>query len=240
MVGAVLLIAHRTPPSAARREALRECGADVFELDVQVAGEEIVVSHFLPLAPGVPWLRRDRWAVRWGPVGAGAERLSAAVDGLPAGSAVLLDLKARGATGAALVDLILRADLDPGRCYVSSKQWSVLPALSQAGFRTWRTVLGPGALARVLSGPPTTDDAVTVRHDLLRGRTVERLRRRAGRLIAWTVNSPRRAAWLAAAGVDGITSDRDEVFRLLRSRTHPAAPADPQLPGPPASEPDQR
>lgn len=239
MVGAVLLIAHRTPTSATRCAALRECGVGVFEVDVQMAGEEIVVSHFLPLAPGVPWLRRDRWTVRWGSVGAGAERLSAAVDRLPAGSEVLLDLKADGARGAALVGLILRADVDPGRCYVSSKQWSVLPPLSAAGFRTWRTVGGPAALARVLTGPPTSDDAVTVRHDLLRGRTVERLRRRAGRLIAWTVNNPRRAGWLAAAGVDGITSDRDEVFRLLRARTDPSAPADPHRPGPPAPEPDQ-
>ncbi|MEN3360572.1 MAG: glycerophosphoryl diester phosphodiesterase [Mycobacteriales bacterium] len=234
---------------------LHGSGANVFELDVQAAGDEVVVSHFLPLVPGVPWLRRDRWAVRWGPAGTGAERLSAAVDRLPAGSEVLLDLKADGDRGGALAALILRAALDPGRCYVSSKQWSVLPPLRQAGFRTWRTVSGPHALARVLRDRPTDDDAVTVRHDLLRGRAIERLRRRAGRLIAWTVNDIGRAARLAAAGVDGITSDRDEVFRVLRSAYGPSAPTTPAaadrsaadrlgggraLPRQLAGEPDQR
>ncbi|HVQ93836.1 MAG TPA: glycerophosphodiester phosphodiesterase [Mycobacteriales bacterium] len=211
----VLLIAHRAPPLAAGCVALGECGVTVFELDVQAAGAEVVVSHFRPVLPVLPWLRRDRWALRWGSVGAGAERLSAAVDRLPAGTEVLLDLKDDGARGAVLVELILRAGLDPGRCYASSKQWSVLPPLRRAGFRTWRSVAGPRGLSRVLAAAPTGDDGVTVRHTLLDDRTIERLRRHTGQVVAWTVNDPARAARLAATGVAGITSDNPEVFRRL-------------------------
>jgi glycerophosphoryl diester phosphodiesterase len=226
----VLLIAHRAPRYAARCGPPDAYGPNVYELDLQVAGDEVVVSHFMPLVPLVPWLRHEGWAFRWGPVGTGAERLAAAVDRLPPGSEVLLDLKDAGQRGEALVSLILRSGLDPGRCYVSSKQWSVLPPLRAAGYRTWRTVAGAGSLARVLTEPPTDDDGVTVRHTLLRIDTIERLRRRAGRVVAWTVNSTARATWLADAGVDGITSDRDGVLRLLRSRT-----ADPE----PEPEPEQ-
>ena len=56
--------------------------------------------------------------------------------------------------------------------------------------------------------------AVTVRHPYLTPETIERLRR-DGKVMAWTVNDPRRALELAAAGVDGITSDLPQVFRAL-------------------------
>ena len=214
----MLLIAHRSPSSADFCAFLRDCGAGVFELDIQAAADGPVVSHFLRVTPLLPQLRCDGRAVRWGPVGAGAERLSAAMDRIPAGGEVLLDLKDdTGRRGRALADLVLRSDLDPARCYVSSRQWSVLPVLRRAGFRTWRTVSGSRDVARVLDGPSTADDAVTVRHRLLGDGMVDRLRRRGGQVIAWTVNDPDRAAALVDAGVDGITSDRAEVFQLIRS-----------------------
>jgi hypothetical protein len=215
----VLLVAHRAPPCPDRCAALGASGADVFELDLQVAGDEIVISHYLPVLPGLlPHLRHDRWTVRWGPVGAGARRLHDAVASLPAGGEILLDLKnQRQPAARTLTDLVLRADLDPARCYVSSAQWPVLEPLRRAGFRTWRTVREPGQLLRVLDGRPTGDAGVTVQHNLLRGRTVARLRRRAGTVITWTVNSPRRAAQLAEAGVDGVTSDSRTVLHLLRA-----------------------
>ena len=220
----MLLVAHRAPADATRCTVLRDAGADVFEVDLQAIGDEVVVSHFLPVVPLLPRLRHDRWAFRWGSAGAGAERLSVAAQRIPAGSEILLDLKDdTGQRGPALAALILRSDLDPARCYVSSRQWAVLPVLRQAGFRTWRTVWESRGLARVLDGPPTTDDAVTVRHGLLRGDVIHQLRHRAGRVITWTVNSPARAAWLAASGVDGVTSDRVEVFATLRADPPPAA-----------------
>jgi hypothetical protein len=213
----VLLIAHRTPLSVAGSAALARDGAGVFEIDVQVDGEDVVVSHFVPVTRLLPRLRRDGWVLRWGAAGAGAERLAAAVDLLPAGSEVLLDLKDdTGRRGDVLVELILRSGIDPARCYVSSKQWSVLSRLRDAGFRTWRTAAGARAVSRLLTGPPTRDHGVTVRHSLLDGQLVGRLQWRCGLVVAWTVNSPGRAAQLAAYGVDGITSDHGAVLRSLR------------------------
>lgn len=209
----MLLVAHRAPLSVVGSAALARDGAGVFEIDVQVDGQDVVVSHFVPVTRLLPGLRRDGWVLRWGAVGAGAARLAAAVDLLPAGSEVLLDLKD---DSAALVELILRSGVAPARCYVSSKQWPVLARLRAAGFRTWRTAAGARAVHRLLTGPPTPDHGVTVRHSLLDRQLVQRLQRRCGLVVAWTVNSPERAAQLASYGVDGITSDHAAVFRRLR------------------------
>lgn len=211
-----LAIAHRAPTGAAACAALAADGVRVFEIDVQDVGGTLVSSHFLPVHPALPRLRRDRRTLTWRRRTAGEIALVEAIAAIPPAAEVLLDLKTdRGAAAAALVSRLAAARPDPGRCLVSTKGWHTLDAVRAAGYRTWRTVADATALSTVLDGPALADEAVTVRHSLLTPDVLERLRAVVPAVMTWTVNDPRRARELLAAGIDGITSDSPVVLRLV-------------------------
>jgi glycerophosphoryl diester phosphodiesterase len=69
-------------------------------------------------------------------------------------------------------------------------------------------------------------DAVTVRHTLLTARLFDELRSAGLVVLAWTVDDPRRMRQLLARGVNGITSNRPELFASLTEVAYaPALPA---------------
>lgn len=212
----MLAIAHRTPATRERCAALAAAGASVFEIDVQSIGGELVVSHFLPVSGRLPALRRDRMALTWRRRTRREIPLAAALDLVPAGAEVLLDLKTDvGPRAHALVEQVAAAGLDPARCHVSTKGWDTLPALARHGYRTWRSVADEASLERVLALGALPDHAVTVRHRLLDGAVVDTLRAAGPLVVAWTINSEARAREVATYGVDGITSDSPAVLRLV-------------------------
>lgn len=212
----MLAIAHRTPATRERCAALAAAGATVFEIDVQVIGSDLAVSHYLPVSPRVPRLRRDRMSFTWRRRGRFEPALAQAVEALPAEAEILLDLKSdRGPGAHELVERILTSDLDPARCHASSKGWDTLPALAAGGYRTWRTIADAPALAAALATERLDDHAVTVRHQLLTADVLAELRRRVPRVMTWTVNDVARARDLIELGVDGITTDSPDVLRLV-------------------------
>lgn len=209
-------IAHRAPADPARCASLADAGADIFEIDVQVFAALLVSSHFRPVHPFLVRVRRDRHSFTVRRRTTAEIDLARAMAAIPDGAQILLDLKCDvGQSASDLANRLLDAGLDRQRCLVSTKGWHTLPALRAGGFRTWRTVADPVALAAVLDGPPLPDDAVTVRHSLLTAEVVQRLREKVPAVMCWTVNDPRRAADLVAAGVDGVTSDSIDVVRLV-------------------------
>ena len=217
------MIAHRTPADRSGCAALVSSGATVFEVDVMLAADdEIVLSHDIPFFTAVPWLRHDglkRLSVTRHPVG---PPLAAVAELLPPHVEMLLDLKCdRGTEAFRLVRKLLTLDLDPSRCFVSSKNWRSMEEMEREGFRTWRSVAHSWALRGLLEDDASPGYAVTVRHSLLtggEGGTIEKLHR-LGKVMAWTVNDPQRAIDLVAAGVDGVTSDLPEVFTAMREST---------------------
>ena len=212
----MLAIAHRSPGTAEGCARLAALGVKVFEIDVQVIGGELVVSHFLPLHPALPRLRRDRWAVTASRRHAAEVALAGAVAVVPAGAAVLLDLKVdRGEPALELARTVLAAGLDPKRCHVSSKGWPALDLLRRKGFRTWRSVGDARALAAAIRAGKVADHAYTVRHTLLNPEIVAGLHNLVPKVMAWTVNGERRAMRLADFGVDGVTSDSPAVLELV-------------------------
>lgn len=236
----MLLVAHRTPGDGGLVAGLRAAGADVFELDVAPRRGGLVVSHYVAVPGTGGNLVRDNWRLR---TGAAAARLGAAavepplqdaLAALPPGAAVLLDLKAADPAGRAQTVRLVR-ELDPGPrpVAVSSHHPDDLAALAGRGFAGWLSVGGRRALAAALACAPDAtpgrgalpSPAVTVRHTLLDAATLARLHERYPAVIAWTVNAPRRAAELARLGVDGITTDRLEVLRLLSAGRHGAGGA---------------
>jgi hypothetical protein len=219
----LLAIAHRTPATRERCAALSAAGATVFEIDVQAIGDDLVVSHYLPVHPLLPRVRRDRRRFTVRRRGRVEAALADTVSSLPAGAEILLDLKVdRGPAAHALVEHIAAAGPDPARCYASTKGWATLPALAAAGYRTWRTIGDPAALTAALAMPELPDDAVTVKHTLLTAEVVARLRERVPRVMTWTVNDPVRARDVIGYGVDGVTTDSVEVLRLVSG--HGTAP----------------
>ena len=210
----MLAVAHRTPGSAAGCRALADLGVRVFEVDVQVVRDRVVVSHFLPLVRASPVLRHDRWTVSRGLRG---EPLDAVLDRLPAAARVLVDLKTESPAAARAVARELSPA--PERWYASCKCWELLASFADAGVRTWRSIATRHALAAALH-PDRRGDArpVAVRHGYLDPRTVDRLRQVTPEVIAWTVNDLRRAGQLAELGVPGLTSDHPRVHAYAASR----------------------
>jgi glycerophosphoryl diester phosphodiesterase len=214
----VILIAHRMPESPAACVDLAEQGANAFEVDIQLSGPDVLVSHALPLIRGLPYLRQDNGKFTWSRALIGLP-LASAVDRLPPGTELLLDLKTdAGPEAPRLIERLISHSpwLDPARAHVSSKNWTMLDELARAGFRTWRTVDTRRSLRRLLEvGDHDRSYAVTVRHTFLTPATMTALAA-FGRVITWTVNDPVRAQELVKLGAAGVTSDNPAVFAALR------------------------
>lgn len=212
----MILVAHRTPPTRAACAQLAAAGASVFEADVQVDGSgSVVVSHYVAFGAGGR-VQRDNWRLRWHTAGERDLRLGELADLVPDGCRVLLDLKERTAVRRArLVSALVETLPDRSRFVVCGHPAKDVATLRDAGFRTWRSVGNPRHLAAVLSSDPVPDDAVTVRHTLLNRAVLDRLHERTPTVVAWTVNSARRAHHLHRLGVAGVTTDSVAVMRAL-------------------------
>jgi glycerophosphoryl diester phosphodiesterase len=215
----VLLVAHRTPASADRCARLAAAGAGVFEIDVQLIGGRLAVSHYLPLGPAGR-VQRDNWRVRWHTASARDPGVLDVAAAVPAQCTVLLDIKEklphrRRDLLAAMAETLPDRD----RYRVCGPWPEDLELARRAGFRTWRTVGRPPDLRRLLSGGELPDEAVSIRHTLLSDEVLKRLRERVPVVVAWTVNELSRARGLRDLGVDGVTTDRVAVLRELASPT---------------------
>jgi glycerophosphoryl diester phosphodiesterase len=216
----VLLIAHRAPRERQRCEELADAGANVLEADVRLHGERLVVSHFVAFPGFGEWLQHDNWRVRLARAGAGDQPLLEQFDLVPSGVQILLDLKEQAPRRRArLVAALRELPSDPARLIVSSPEPTDLAAARDVGYRTWLSVGHRYKLARLLERGGLGDcDGVTVRHTLLDRRTVARAHQHVPTVLAWTVNDVDRARQLAAAGVDGLTTDSFSVLRELGAR----------------------
>lgn len=216
----VLAIAHRTPRTAADCQRLADLGVSVFEVDLQFMAGVPVVSHFLPPWRGLPYVRHDRWRFTVRARTAAEEDMAAVVERVPAGCAVLVDLKSDDVLHAGvLVELLRASGRPPEGWYVSGKDAGALAVVAAAGYRTWLSVGTRPEFIGALNGQLPPDlDGITVRHTYLDKATVGRLRRHQARVLAWTVEKLYRAEELAELGVAGITSDSEAVHRFVGSR----------------------
>lgn len=219
-LGAVLAIAHRTPRTAADCQRLADLGVSVFEVDLQFMAGAPVVSHFLPPLPFLPFVRHDGWRFTGRARSEAEEDLAAVVDRIPAGAAVLVDLKSDDVRHATLlVDLLRASDRPAAGWYVSGKDPGALAVIAAAGYRTWLSVGTRGEFVAALNGQlPPGLDALTVRQTYLDRATTGKLLGHVPRLLAWTVNKVYRAEELADLGVSGITSDSEAVHRYVAAQ----------------------
>jgi glycerophosphoryl diester phosphodiesterase len=188
----------------------------VFEVDVQIDDRDrVVVSHYFPTGP-FGLLQRDNWRLRWHTGAARDPRLAEFAGHVPDDCRLLLDLKERTpARRARLRAALIESSIARERVLVCSPHGADLDELRAAGFGTWRTAGTATELADVLDASGLPDAAVTIRHSLLTGQLLRRLHDRVPAVVAWTVNDPARAGRLRDMGVDGVTTDRASVLRLL-------------------------
>jgi glycerophosphoryl diester phosphodiesterase len=212
----VLRIAHRGYAAAGKENTLSaiaraaELGCDVVEIDVRRRKDGVLVLHHDD---------GDR---------PGAPTLVHALELLHASNAdANLDLKG-GLGGSPVIEAVQQTGM-LGRTTCTGGSWQGLADLQKAepGIRAGLTVPRHGSripklmrsvgahLARrqVAHALPSllqtySVDLVTVNHLLVDRRVVEAVHGAGGEIWCWTVDGPRELRRLAAAGVDGICSDR--------------------------------
>jgi glycerophosphoryl diester phosphodiesterase len=216
-----LLVAHRLPESAARCATLAAAGAGGFELDVQLRGDAVVVSHYLPFLQIPGWFEHDGTRFRWGGGRVRDPELVEALARVPGDARIVLDPKEmrrtrRRRVAVAVTKVLAALPWERDRCVITTDDLSELRIYRAAGIATWRTVGAAHELAALLEGGPLDDAGVAVRHTLLSADTVARLHSQTTTVAAWTVNDVARARELAALGVDVISTDRVEVLTALR------------------------
>jgi hypothetical protein len=215
---APLLIAHRFPGSAGECTRLSDAGAGGFELDIQLRGETVVVSHYLPFLQIPSWWEHDGLRFRWGGGHVLDPDLLEGIARVPAAARIVLDPKEQRASrrhrlADAVTAAVADAAIDLRRFVVTTHDPLDLQRYRAAGIATWRTVGTEQALREILHAERFDDAGVAVRHTLLHADVVERLRERAGTVATWTVNDVTRARELTGYGVDAITTDSTAVLR---------------------------
>lgn len=208
------LVAHG---AGNRREALEEAlrdGADYVEVDLWLRNGRFEARHERRLH-GIPLLF-ERWYLRLPPRRPiELPELFARTEGRVG---VLFDLKNSGAT---MTDTLARAlqTTDGPPPVVSSQWWHVLRSLAQR-FRELVVLYSVDVQAKLdllfsVAERDPLPAGVSCRESLLDRAVVERAHALGLAVVAWTVDSPVRAAELASWGVDGITTHRVKELRAL-------------------------
>ena len=200
------LVAHRAGNDLAQLRAAERLRVPLVEADVHLFGGRLEVRHRKTVGP-IPILW-DRWelAPPWAPRMVLDELVTAASPR----TELMLDLKGHDARlPGHILEAIDTAGLR-GRLTVCSQDWRLLEPLS--GRPEIRVVHSVGN-ARQLARLRRRADAlagISIHQRLLNAVVVEELRRRAGLVLSWPVESVAQARRLAEWGVQGLISRRFE------------------------------
>lgn len=211
-----LTIAHRAGNDLALAHTAHEAGADFIEADVWLHRGRLEVRHTktMPMLP----LLWDRWSIEpgWCP----RLLLQQLLDGLPAETGLMLDLKGNDPRLAGAVMHALNAQPRTGLVAVCSSNWShvdaffgyvgVTPIHSVGKARRVRPLFAH--LASHTGHEPAT---VSIHQRLLDPGTIRALKDAQAQLITWPVNDATRAEELLSSGVDGVISDDINLVRRL-------------------------
>lgn len=235
--GEWLRTAHRGMPtvapgnSRAAITAAAELGVDLIEIDLHTTADGcLVLWHDEEIvAPGIrlPIATSTLQALQRIDIGAGERviELSEAITIARGRSGLLLDLKAER-LARPVVETVRRFDFGP--VIVCGHYWGSLRRIKRfapevgVAFtldRAWRRLLG-GAL---IDGAA---DAVTVNWRLIDRAFVRHYHARGIAVLAWTVDDPAQMRRLLDLGVDGLTSNRPDLFAACDGRRgRPHTPA---------------
>jgi glycerophosphoryl diester phosphodiesterase len=219
--------AHAPGNSMASFCCALEIGVDMIEVDVRQCGDgHLVLAHDATL-PGpnadVEIATTDLSALRVLDLGDG-ERIVTLEDALVffrGCCAAMIDLKGEGFE-ALLVETIHRSGLKPAEV--------VIPGGTLFSRRAIRALDPSLPLSLSLGFEPESGlsdtfldaidtDAVTWRHPLITPERAARLRDRGLTVYTWTVDDAETMRRVIDAGVDGVITNRPELFRELETRS---------------------
>ena len=201
-VTAPFIVAHRAGNDLGRLRAAEALRLPLVEADVHLFAGRLEVRHRKTLGP-VPILW-DRWelAPPWAPRMLLGELLAAAAPG----TELMLDLKGHDSRVSGRVLTASEASGTAGRVTVCSQDWRLLePLAARPGVRVVHSVGNARQLARLRRGRGPLA-GVSIHERLLDAAVVDELRRRAGLVLSWPVESVAHARRLAGWGVDGLIS----------------------------------
>ena len=200
------IVAHRAGNDLTRLRAAEALQLPLVEADVHLFAGRLEVRHRKTVGP-IPILW-DRWelAPPWAPRLLLEELLEAA----GTGTELMLDLKGHDRR---LPDRVLCAIAGagpPGPLTVCSQDWRLLePFAALPDIRVVHSVGNARQLARLRRRGESLA-GVSIHERLLDAGVVAELRRRAGLVLSWPVESAEQARRLAAWGVQGLISRRFE------------------------------
>jgi len=236
----VTVVAHRTCPGDAPENSLAgiavaaRLGADVVEVDVRLTRDRVAVLHH------DPWFRRTTVGRSAMPVrlvsarrvaglrfrddtGAGPPTLADALDALPDGLRMAVDVKVDAAVPHVVAEVRRRRAED--RVLLWSRSPGVVQAFAAALPGTPRALLrnthvGPAHRRYLDDAVACGADAVSLHEDAARPDVVAAARHRGLTVFAWfrTLEAQHRGRGLA---LDGVVTDHPEEARLLFARSAP-------------------
>ena len=221
------MIAHRGASRERRENTLPafaralELGVDGIELDTHATRDGVVVVHhdFVPAADppapslaGVPFhsltaadVARFRFAD-----GSGIPTLNEVIDLVGIRATLYVELKAR------------RIEREVIACFAGKRARWAVHSFDHVAIRRTRSVSSRARTGILLASYMVEPEAALKTAyaqdywqsgDLIDADLVERVHKATGRVIAWTVNTPERAAELTEMGVDGICTDDVRLIR---------------------------
>ncbi len=232
-----LAIAHRSGNSVATAHEAAAAGFDMIETDVWPFWGELQVRHAKSIGP-IPIYWEKWYIVSW----FGRQlQLGELVEGLPPNTPLFLDLKGtRKKLGENVVGAITRIQEDR-EIILCGRSWAQLDSVETLpNVHVFYSVGDENQLARVWDRIAAQENpAVSINHGLLNEETMARFNELHTTVIAWTVNDPGTAHALFDLGVDGFTSDNQDLLtRIVEHREHafdtypkPDLPDDPEPEG---------
>jgi len=226
-----LVIAHRSGNDIAEALAAYEAGADMIETDIWRYRNRLELRHVKTMGP-IPLLW-DRWELHpgWGP----RFLLPELLEKMPIDARLFLDLK--GVDPKLPVQMVeLIRELQPERQIIlCGRTWPQLDLVEEEEDVTVFFSVGSDeeltAIWSKLDGMEVP--AISIHKRYLDADTVKKFKERNTTIVTWAVNTFAEARELHERGVDGFTTDNQELIKwipierekaLLREDPPPAPP----------------
>ncbi|MEJ7900555.1 MAG: glycerophosphodiester phosphodiesterase [Thermomicrobiales bacterium] len=234
-----LAIAHRAGNNLKLAHVAIEYGADMLETDVWPRLGQLEIRHLKTIGPlPIYW---EKWYID--SIGGRQVQLDELVRALPPETRLFLDLKGPNpCLGHRVVEAIAKIQNDRD-IILCGRNWRQLDPIERLpNVHVFYSVGDEKQLDRVwqkLQGQ--AHPAVSIHYRLLTEETIARLHDLHTTIIAWTVNDPAIARSLFELGVDGFTSDNQEMLAAIAQRRERAFDDEParSLPDEPKGLDDQ-
>jgi glycerophosphoryl diester phosphodiesterase len=225
-----LAIAHRGANSAGSIASALDLGADMLEADLWPRLGRLEIRHEKTIGPlPVFW---EKWHIEG--VGGKPPRLHDILEAAPPEALLFLDLKGQNPDlGERVVEAV--TSYQPDRSIIlCGRTWRQLDRVEPLEHvNVFYSVGTEDELARVWSRlERQAAPAISIHHGLLTEVVVARLNELRTTVIAWTVNDVAIAKSLFERGIDGFTSDNQDLLAQIVRYRERAFDDDPEAPLP--------